>query len=236
MMFSSFLQNFEQFINTSQLKDLENITGYKCITEIGDNSNPKVQFLNQGVNSKELLLFFLLKTMEEVSEPRETMTSLIILFFIFNSISLNCSFFKSLSRGIKYLAISSLHLKLVLLPFFSEITLLPSSSEATIWEAFAIPIPFIDASSAIERSIRLLRLSKLKRSSLARSSADFLFAAVFMPVLSIIASSSPLVKCSLPYLNSFSLGLSSTGHLFIERFSELCFVIPTKLNNQFYNL
>ena len=64
-MFSSFLSNFEDFINNSTLEVLENITGLKRIKQIGDFSNPKLQFLNQGVNSKELMLFFLLKTMEE---------------------------------------------------------------------------------------------------------------------------------------------------------------------------
>ncbi|MHA1451283.1 MAG: Eco57I restriction-modification methylase domain-containing protein [Promethearchaeota archaeon] len=64
-MFSSFLSNFEDFINNSTLEVLENITGFKRIKEIGEQSSPKLQFLNQGVNSKELMLFFLLKTMEE---------------------------------------------------------------------------------------------------------------------------------------------------------------------------
>lgn len=67
-MFSSFLSNFEEFINISSLKQLENITGTKRIKEIGDKSNPKLQFLNQGVNSKELILSFLLRTMEELCD------------------------------------------------------------------------------------------------------------------------------------------------------------------------
>ena len=67
-MFSSFLSNFEKFINDSSLEELENLTGIKRIKEIGDNSNPKLQFLNQGVNSKELMLTFLLRTIEDLCD------------------------------------------------------------------------------------------------------------------------------------------------------------------------
>jgi len=65
---SSFLSNFEDFINTSILEELENITQTSLVHEIGDSSHPKIQFLNQGVNSKEIIFFFLLRTMRSVHE------------------------------------------------------------------------------------------------------------------------------------------------------------------------
>ncbi|MBN2156392.1 MAG: hypothetical protein JW776_10140 [Candidatus Lokiarchaeota archaeon] len=65
---SSFLPNFESFINTTPLEELENITNSSLIAELEDGWNPKLQFLNQGENSKELIFFFLLKTMEEVQK------------------------------------------------------------------------------------------------------------------------------------------------------------------------
>ncbi|TFG17775.1 MAG: hypothetical protein EU530_10140, partial [Promethearchaeota archaeon] len=67
-MFSSFLSNFEDFINATELDVLESITGYSLIKDLEPISNPKLQYLNQGVNSKELILYFLLKTIEDVKE------------------------------------------------------------------------------------------------------------------------------------------------------------------------
>jgi hypothetical protein len=65
---SLFISKFEDFINKSSLGELERITGYALIKGLGNELNPKLQFLNQGVNSKELILFFLLLTMENVKE------------------------------------------------------------------------------------------------------------------------------------------------------------------------
>ncbi len=45
---------------------LENIAGYQIIKDFEPKTQPKLQFMNQGVNSKELILFFLLKTMKDV--------------------------------------------------------------------------------------------------------------------------------------------------------------------------
>ena len=65
-MFSTFLSDFESFINCTELVELENIAGHPLIKEIGNKESQKLQFLNQGVNSKELVLFFLQNYMENI--------------------------------------------------------------------------------------------------------------------------------------------------------------------------
>src|SRR3989338_1264178 len=100
----------------------------------------------------------------------------------------------------------------------------PISSAALIWAILAGPSPFNSFQSRVSVWLMLRNVLNLSRTFLAKSMA----VVPFVPVLSKIANNSELLKDRSPFLNNFSLGLSSLGQwrIAVERWAGDCIVIP----------